>query len=137
MRWGIAGLIVLCVAASVLPAMADTTVSGAGGQDQVDQLLGKYNLQPAIQKGGRGLANFFGGWLEIPLQIHRRYSTADTAGSFFTGAGHGVLRAIVRTAVGAYEAVTFFLPYPEHFAPILPTLEYFQKDTRREPLPLE
>jgi hypothetical protein len=39
--------------------------------------------------------------------------------------------------VGLYEAVTFFLPYPENFAPILPTLPYFEKNKKRRPLPLE
>jgi len=47
------------------------------------------------------------------------------------------VKGAVRTAVGAYETVTFFLPYPEEFAPILPTLEYYQHSTKRKPLPLE
>ena len=105
-------------------------------QDRVDEMMGRYNLFPAFQKLGRGAANFLGGWMEIPLNVHLYASTADTAGSFFTGLAHGVVKAAVRTGVGAYEAVTFFLPYPENYAPVLPTLPYFQK-TRREPLPLE
>jgi putative exosortase-associated protein (TIGR04073 family) len=106
------------------------------GQDRVDEMMGRYNLYPAFQKGGRGLSNFLGGWMEIPLQVHLHRSRADTAGSFFTGLAHGIVKGLVRTGVGAYEAVTFFLPYPENYAPVLPTLAYFQK-TRREPLPLE
>ena len=106
-------------------------------QDRVDEVIGRYNLHPAFTKGGRGLANFFGGWLEIPLNMHQRYSTHDTAGSLFTGLAYGVLKGVVRTGVGAYEAVTFFLPYPEDFAPILPTLAYFQRDQQRPLLPLE
>jgi hypothetical protein len=39
--------------------------------------------------------------------------------------------------VGLYETVTFFLPYPEDFAPILPTLEYYNKSPGRRRLPLE
>jgi len=99
--------------------------------------MGRHNLHPAFEKLGRGLSNALGGWLEIPLTIHRRYATSDTGASFFTGAAHGLFRGLVRTGVGIYETATFFLPYPEHFAPILPTLEYFQRTTRRERLPLE
>ncbi len=94
-------------------------------------------LARAFEKLGRGVSNFLGGWLEIPLGIHKRYATSDTAGSLFTGTAVGAFKGLVRTGVGAYETVTFFLPYPEDFAPILPTLEYFQHHTRRKPLPLE
>jgi putative exosortase-associated protein (TIGR04073 family) len=111
--------------------------SASGRRDRVDELMGRYNLHPAFEKLGRGLSNFLGGWLELPLNIHKRYSKSDAGASWFTGAAYGVFKGAVRTGVGLYETVTFFLPYPENFAPILPTLEYFQKTTKRSPLPLE
>jgi putative exosortase-associated protein (TIGR04073 family) len=107
------------------------------GPDRVDEMLGRYNLHPAFAKGGRGLSNFFLGWLEVPYNIHQHYAPSDAAASWFTGLGYGVVKGLVRTAVGFYEGVTFFLPYPENFAPILPTLPYFQRDQKRQPLPLE
>ena len=106
-------------------------------QDPVDSVMGRYNLQPAFEKLGRGVSNLLGGFLEVPLNIHKRYAASDTGGSFLTGAAVGIFKGFVRTGVGAYETVTFFLPYPENFAPILPTQEYFQHHTKREPLPLE
>jgi len=106
-------------------------------QDRVDELMGKYNLHPAFEKLGRGTSNFLGGWMEVPLHIDKRYAKHDTGGSFFTGAAHGVFRGVLRTFVGLYEMVTFFLPYPENFAPILPTLEYYRKSPPRQPLLLE
>jgi len=109
----------------------------ASGQDRVDEMMGRYNLQPAFEKLGRGLSNALFGWLELPLNIDQRYSTSDVIGSSLTGATVGTFKGAVRMGVGVYETVTFFLPYPEHFAPILPTLEYFKKNTRRKPLPLE
>ncbi|MBI2104910.1 MAG: exosortase system-associated protein, TIGR04073 family [Candidatus Omnitrophica bacterium] len=107
----------------------------AGQPDRVDEVMGRYNLHPAFVKLGRGLSNAFGGWLEIPLNFHQRYSMSDTAGSLFTGAAYGLFKGLVRTGVGAYETVTFFLPYPEDFAPILPTLPYFQREPKERPLP--
>ena len=105
--------------------------------DPVDATLTRYNVHPALNKLGRGASNFTMGWLEIPLGIHQHKSARDTGGSFFTGIIYGVVKGATRTGVGLYEMVTFLLPYPEDFAPVLPTLEYFRKDTGRERLPFE
>ncbi len=107
----------------------------SGQPDRVDEVMGRYNLHPAFAKLGRGLSNALGGWLEIPLNLDQRYSASDTAGSLFTGVAYGLFKGLVRTGVGAYEMVTFFLPYPEGFAPILPTLPYFQQETKQRPFP--
>lgn len=117
-------------------AAAETTGAGEG-HDRVDELFGRYNLQPAFEKGGRGLSNVFFGWLEIPLGVDARYSTHDVVGTTLTGTGVGVIKGLVRTGVGLYETLTFLLPYPENFAPILPTLPYFQRTPQRRRLPLE
>ena len=131
-------LSVLCAASlGALPLWADAPPATAEGQDRVDEMMGRYNLHPAFEKLGRGVSNALAGWMEVPLNIHQHYSKADTAGSLCTGAAHGLVKGVVRTGVGLYETVTFFLPYPENFAPILPTLEYFQHNTKRQPLPLE
>ena len=128
----------ICVWCLGIPVgWAQTDAPNPIGQDRVDELMGRYNLNPAFAKLGRGASNLFGGWLEVPLNLQQHYAKNDTAGSLFTGTAHGLFRGLLRTAVGAYEVVTFFLPYPENFAPILPTLEYFKKTPGREPLLLE
>lgn len=105
--------------------------------DKTDEVLLRYNLYPALEKLGRGVANTLGGWLEFPLNIQKRYTKADTAASLFTGAAVGLVKGAVRTGVGVYEVVTFWLPYPEHYAPILPILEYFKHSEPRQELLLE
>ena len=127
-------VVAVCVGASAVWAELPPTPPA---QDRVDEVMGRYNLHPAFNKLGRGLANALGGWMEIPLNIGQRMSSGDTGGSFFTGAAYGVFKGAVRTSVGVYETATFFLPYPEDFAPILPTLEYYKKSDRRKSLPLE
>lgn len=129
-RTSIIGLI-LIVGFGSPSGFAQPSSSGPGGSDRVDELMTSYNLHPALQKLGRGVSNFLGGWLEFPLNIQSRYTEADTAGSLFTGAAYGVVKGVVRTGVGLYEVVTFFLPYPEQYAPILPTLEYFRATGKR------
>ena len=108
-----------------------------GGSDAVEQAMGKYNMHPAFEKLGRGVSNALFGICEVPIAIQERHSDTDTVGSWFTGLGVGLFRGIARTGVGVYETCTFFLPYPEHFAPILPTLAYFDHSTNRKRLPFE
>ncbi len=129
-------LVVVLVAGMWMPAgWARERV--APPEDRVDEMMTRYNLHPAFEKLGRGVANFFVGFAEVPLNIHTRYSAHDTGGSFLTGAAIGFFKGAVRTLVGAYETVTFFIPYPEDYRPILPTLEYFNRSSRKTPLPLE
>ena len=118
------------------PAWAGAAAGGSA-RDPVDDVMGRYHVHPALTKLGRGVGNALGGWLEVPLNISQRMSSSDTGGSFFTGVAYGLIKGVVRTGVGVYETATFFLPYPEDFAPILPTLEYYKKSDRRRPLPLE
>ena len=127
----------LALGAGLSAASADDGPPSPQGQDRVDELISRYNLNPAFDKLGRGVANLTLGWTEIPITVNQRYSTSDTGTSFLSGIVVGIFKGLVRTGVGAYETVTFFLPYPEDFAPILPPLEYFRKTNRRKPLPLE
>ena len=90
-----------------------------------------------LNKLGRGTGNFLAGWMEIPLQIGRRTGkTNDSATDFFAGTALGIGKALQRTAVGAFELLTF--PFPiEGDCQILPTLDYFDRSKSHEHLPLE
>ncbi len=133
--WWLSLILALCVRAPL--SWAQEASFAQEPHDRVEDLMTRYNLHPAFEKLGRGLSNALGGWLEIPLNIHTHYTPTDVGASFCTGLVHGVFKGVVRTGVGVYEAATFFLPYPEQYAPILPTLAYFQRSSHREPLPLE
>ncbi len=128
---------VLGVAIMVVAGGASAAESTMAGADVTDRTMMQYNVYPAFEKLGRGLGNIVGGWLEIPYQIDQRYTARNTAASIFAGTFIGVIKGVGRTLVGAYETVTFWLPLPEHFAPILPTLPYFDKAEPRQPLLLE
>ena len=134
-RWA-AWMVVIAVCVCAAPVVR-AEQSLPPPQDKVDEAIGRYNLHPAFNKLGRGVGNALGGWMEIPLNVGTRYAQKDAVSSFFTGLAYGIVKGTVRTAVGVYETVTFFLPYPEDFAPILPTLEYYDKTPGRRPLPLE
>ena len=115
----------------------EQTTPAAGGSSRATQALVHANIPPVIEKLGRGIANIAGGWLEIPLTIEQRYRPQDAGTSLAVGAITGLFKGLGRTVVGAYETLTFFLPIPANFAPILPTVAYFDKTSNRQPLLLE
>jgi putative exosortase-associated protein (TIGR04073 family) len=132
-RW-IIGL--LCASALVAPSVWARETKPPVGGDRIDETMARYNLHPSLNKLGRGVSNTLCGWMEVPASIHKHFSAQDTGQTFFMGAAHGLFRGIVRTGVGLYETVTFFLPYPEDYAPILPSMPYFDRRQRKD-LPLE
>lgn len=75
--------------------------------------------QTPIRKLGRGLANIFTGVLEVPLNI---VSVAEEEG-FVAATTYGVVKGLaltfLRTGVGFYETVTFLIPLPFHYEPVL------------------
>ena len=133
LRIGAAAL--LAVGALTAPAQAATPElfpnppSTTKAADPAEAFMLKHNLYHAAAKLGRGVANVLTGWVEIPIQMQNYYVPNDTGTSLFTGAAVGLARGVIRTGVGAYETVTFFLPYPEGFAPILPPLEHIRSYT--------
>ena len=75
--------------------------------------------QNAGRKLGRGVANLLFGIVEVPNQVTQ--TTADrggAAGSTF-GLGKGIMRWVGRELIGAYEIVTFPVPLPSGYKPIM------------------
>lgn len=81
-----------------------------------------------LQKLGRGFSNCLTFVMEIPNQI----SNVNKANGPLVGFTWGLLKGVgmsgVRAAVGIYEIVTFPLPCPAGYAPILTDPEYFFAD---------
>ena len=80
-----------------------------------------------LTKLGRGLSNLTFGWLEVPQNLDKGYEQRpdDVATGLFTGAVAGLGKTVQRMGVGAYETLTFWLPAPAEYEPILPPLKYF------------
>jgi putative exosortase-associated protein (TIGR04073 family) len=101
--------LVILILCSVLPAYAQYEV-------EKTDFPGKRPLT----KLGRGLANIFGGWAEIPKEFYARSKDSDTLGAIlFTAPVVGIAKAVGRTAVGFFETATFFLPIPADYEPIV------------------
>lgn len=75
--------------------------------------------QNAWTKLGRGAGNVLFGWCEIFRQPALMSKDHDPTTAFLGGAPKGLLFAAGRMVVGAYEVVTFPIPAPEGYEPII------------------
>jgi putative exosortase-associated protein (TIGR04073 family) len=71
------------------------------------------------KKIGRGLANIFSGWIELPKNIYETSVEENVLSGITMGLAKGVGMTIVRTGAGVYETVTFPFPIPEDYQPVL------------------
>jgi len=85
-----------------------------------------------VDKLGRGLANMVTGVLAFPGSIAEGAHENGAEGAA-VGIGKGLARTVARELVGVYEFITFPLPVPRGYRPIMEPAypwEYFQdRDT--------
>lgn len=72
-----------------------------------------------IRKLSRGLVNTAFGWVEIPAEIFREAERSADVGGFMIAPFKGLFKAIGRTVVGVYEVVTFIIPIPSRYRPLI------------------
>ncbi|NQT22360.1 MAG: exosortase system-associated protein, TIGR04073 family [Candidatus Omnitrophica bacterium] len=84
-----------------------------------------------IKKLGRGLCNI----VSSPLELLQGIQDANNEGGFLAAFTWGVLKGLfqtgVRAGVGVYEVVTFPIPFPKDFEPILENPEFFGEEKDR------
>ena len=82
----------------------------------------------AMTKLGRGVLNVVDAVTEIPGTIMRE-SNANGIGSGLTkGTFTGVINTVVRGVVGVYEVVTFPIPVPQGYEPILDEPQFLKTE---------
>jgi putative exosortase-associated protein (TIGR04073 family) len=74
--------------------------------------------QNALRKLGRGISNLLLGIVEVPNQVTKADSEHGGGGLSY-GFGKGVLRWFGRELTGVYEIVTFPVPLPKGYKPIM------------------
>ncbi len=72
--------------------------------------------QDPIHKAGRGLVNLLTGWIELPKNIHLGTQEENPIIGIGLGLVKGTGLMLTRLAFGAYETVTFLIPYPPAYA---------------------
>jgi putative exosortase-associated protein (TIGR04073 family) len=75
--------------------------------------------QNALRKLGRGLSNVLFGIVEVPNQYTRAVNDNGGGAGLTYGLPRGILCWLGREVVGVYEVVTFPLPLPKGYKPII------------------
>lgn len=75
--------------------------------------------QNALRKLGRGTANVLFGVVEVPNQVTKANSEHGGGAGFGYGIPKGLFRWVGRELVGVYEIVTFPVPLPRGYKPIM------------------
>lgn len=78
-----------------------------------------------IKKLGRGLANIITCPLEIPKRISDANAESGPIAASTFGVLNGLFQTCIRAFVGVYETVTFFIPIPVDYGPVLTDPEFF------------
>jgi len=81
-----------------------------------------------FKKLGRGFCNVVTFPLEIPEQIQRTNIAEGPFAAMTWGPIKGICMTVVRAAAGVYEVVTFPIPIPKDFKPLLTDPEFFFED---------
>ena len=72
--------------------------------------------QNPVHKLGRGVSNMLTCWIEIPRNFHLGAQEDNIVKGALWGLVKGFGLAATRLGVGAYEAVSFPIPYPMGYA---------------------
>ncbi len=71
------------------------------------------------KKFGRGIINGTTFWLELPLAWYHVTDQTDPFTGFFWGTADGIVKSADRLGGGAYELVTFPIPSPRYYKPVM------------------
>lgn len=87
----------------------------------------------AATKLGRGAVNVVTGWVEIPKRIYETSAMQGNAAGWTWGLLRGLGYGFVRTAAGFYEVLTFPVPQPPDYAPVIMPEYVFVDETALPP----
>jgi len=84
--------------------------------------------QDMTRKLGRGVGNILTGWIELPKNIYDTSVESNVFAGLTLGTAKGIGMTVMRAVVGAYETVTFPIPLPEDYKPIVEPEFVIQND---------
>jgi len=98
----------------ILHRTAEITILAAGLLFAATPVLAGYYATDSGAKFSRGLANTVTGWGEIPKNIANESRDKNAFAGITYGTARGAAHTVGRTAVGAFDLVTFFVPTNEY-----------------------
>jgi len=119
-KFSTAILITVCVL-----SFAVSTVLAASGCGSCDTAKADVCNDGAWKKLGRGMCNMITFPFELPNQISRTNITDGPMAGWTYGLVKGIGMTVFRAGVGVYEVLSFPVPCPEGYKPILTEPEFF------------
>lgn len=127
------------LAAAAFAAVLSVAPGGVSAQTYGDEYRGNSAFDKMQHKLGRGFANLFTGVVEIPKNVSREWRRSDPATGIIVGGVKGIGYFGTRLAVGAFDIVTFPVPVPANYEPLMQpetplpsvwgeSLPYFDRD---------
>jgi len=128
-------LILILAAVGISPAHAafkpKPTTNATAGKDPYMQPLRHQKSADAFTKLGRGLTNIIEGPFELYAQTVLASPKTETVYAFFTGVTRGLAMFVVREFVGIYDIVTFPIPVPKNYQPLIQPATTFTDFSQR------
>lgn len=102
-----------------LALMVSVSAASAAVPDTLDKPKGD-----PLRKLGRGISNCLTFLIEIPNQISKTNNNDGPVAAITYGVAKGITMSIFRMVIGGYEVLTFPIPLPEWYRPILTDPEF-------------
>lgn len=118
---------------AILSIAVPTQVRAAEEQEEIYR--DNTDFSKALTKLGRGIVNVLTGWVEIPKNIATEWRRTDPFSGFVVGTIKGIGWTIGRTISGAYDIITFPVPVPKEYKPLMEP-EYILPSVWGESLPI-
>ncbi|HOE63912.1 MAG TPA: exosortase system-associated protein, TIGR04073 family [Candidatus Sumerlaeota bacterium] len=84
-----------------------------------DMTRSKSEANSMMHKCGRGIVNVLTGWMEVPKNIAVEWKKTEPFTGTIMGTIKGLGWGVGRTATGVYDIITFPLPIPEGYKPLM------------------
>jgi putative exosortase-associated protein (TIGR04073 family) len=96
------------------PVVNPITFQGSETASRTNTAFGR-----GLHKLGRGILNTFTGFLEVPKRIAQVWRDTDPVTGAVVGGIEGLGWGLARTATGIYDIVTFPIPVPANYEPLM------------------
>lgn len=117
-----------------LAALATLMVTVPVSAAEFDVEQERSDFSKMLHKLGRGATNVFTCWVEIPRNVANEWEKTDPATGIVMGTIKGFGWGFARLVTGVYEAVTFPIPIPAGYEPMLQP-EFVVTDVWGDPIP--
>ncbi len=102
-----------------LAVLAFVLMSGVSLAQSVNYEREQSDASKMLHKLGRGFVNVVTCWVEIPRNIAIEWENTDPVSGLFVGGIEGIGWGFARFASGVYEVVTFPIPVPAGYKPMM------------------